>query len=491
MENRHTGFWFRLLAWPLAGCAAIILPLLLRGLELPYAWYTPYPFEKQVFEFFGFAAGSLIILLALAEAHMARARTLRDWAPIVLPILVAFHGLMLLSDYPFKTPDYQAYELAAQNLISERNPYHGGYFYPPLLAQGLAAAYRATGGVSRILGCAPATPGQTWENLFYFYQCLQFYLYLTSYALTLRFARSLGRRKRYALYLVTALFLVNTPLDRTLGFNQVNLWVYNAALLGILLLHTRPVAGGLAVALGAHLKLYPALLVLPWILTRRWRVVAAVILGTAGLLVIETHGLRDFTTWKQFTDYFGHYETGRALRDNSLHSVVFNTTLILKHQVPIVGNVLHPAVAPMVYLLDTLVVLIFGMRFVSRQRRYAGVPRNSDPDRMRMAGHAMDALAAMLLLSPMVWEHHFVLALPLCIWAIVTQGSRKPVTIGLATALIFLVPAFDLYPFSYSRLLGLCMLLRCTAPRHYEAEETLPDLPEETGKPPKERPVAP
>jgi hypothetical protein len=83
----------------------------------------------------------------------------------------------------------------------------------------------------------------------------------------------------------------------------------------------------------------------------------------------------------------------------------------------------------------------------------------------RFSGHVVDSVALMLLLSPMVWEHHYVLALPLAVWAVATQGSSRPWPIGLALVLMFAVPTFDVFPLSYHRIAGLLMLVALSSPR--------------------------
>jgi hypothetical protein len=66
----------------------------------------------------------------------------------------------------------------------------------------------------------------------------------------------------------------------------------------------------------------------------------------------------------------------------------------------------------------------------------------------------------MLLASPLVWEHHPVfVALP---FLLVLKRLARPVewvTCGLAYVLVFLIPTFDFFPWSYGRLLGTLLLL--------------------------------
>jgi hypothetical protein len=67
---------------------------------------------------------------------------------------------------------------------------------------------------------------------------------------------------------------------------------------------------------------------------------------------------------------------------------------------------------------------------------------------------------AMLVISPTIWEHHYVLLI-LSALVILTQ-LRSAIEIWLfllSYTFIFLLPVVELYPFSYLPLLGLSMLI--------------------------------
>ncbi len=86
----------------------------------------------------------------------------------------------------------------------------------------------------------------------------------------------------------------------------------------------------------------------------------------------------------------------------------------------------------------------------------------------------MDALVAIgLLISPSVWEHHYVLAIPIAIWAVATQGYDRPWQVSIGTFLIFCLPTFDVFPFSFHRITGLLMLLDATSPQRLPIEAWL------------------
>ena len=68
-------------------------------------------------------------------------------------------------------------------------------------------------------------------------------------------------------------------------------------------------------------------------------------------------------------------------------------------------------------------------------------------------------LILMVMVSPLVWEHHPVLlALSYVAVATVLKPADWPL-FGLAYFLEFLMPTFDFYPWSYGRLISPLILL--------------------------------
>jgi hypothetical protein len=266
--------------------------------------------------------------------------------------------------------------------------------------------------------------------------------------------------------------LFNNPLLATLKHNQVNLWVLNSILLALLWAPRAPILSGLAVALGGHIKLYPLILLLPWTLTRHWRALVATGVGMIGLVLIQTNGGRDWQLWQAFLAFADSFPQGSFFRDNSLHSLVYNT---LGHLQWLAGdasyNVNEQLVGRIVLVLTGLCGLAYLWRFVQRERRAASNPVGQlgrSPAEQRTLtnlGHSMDAIALGLLISPVVWEHHYLLALPLVIWALASQSKVERLwLVALSAFLIFVLPTFDIFPLSYHRLAGLLLLISTLPP---------------------------
>jgi hypothetical protein len=92
--------------------------------------------------------------------------------------------------------------------------------------------------------------------------------------------------------------------------------------------------------------------------------------------------------------------------------------------------------------------------------------------------HMADAGACMLLISPMAWEHHYVLAMPLAILAISAYRNTFHPMLWFGILLIFVFPVTDIFVLSLNRILGLLMLLYLTRPGILHAP-TRPELSSE------------
>jgi hypothetical protein len=454
--------------------AAIILPLIIWSLRLPiiestYDGSAPQTLTTQPFEVFGFLITVLLGVTTWLRITALPRKKLEALIPVVLPLLV-FLSLLYTQNEAFhaKSSDYLCYENAATSILAGSNPYQGTpscYLYPPLLAQMLAFLHQVS--IANPL-FKLANEIDAWTAVDYFYQCGQFLQVILTYYLTLLLARNLGIKALPASLLVAALLLFNFSLIRTLTFSQINLWVLNCFLLSILLLQQYPFLAGLAVALGAHLKLYPLVLLLPWVVSRRWRAVLGVVSGLVAITIVQTGWMQDWTLWQQFLIYFGNVEKPTNYRNNGLWSLTFNLVKIPTRLLN--ENVVLNAVPIIVMGLSCLILAWFILRLVKREQIYSKLVKTSHPEReawnniFRFYGHASDAIALSLLISPSVWEHHYVIALPVALWAIATRRFDAPRLVGIGIFLIFCVPTFEIFPLSFHKLAGLLILVSVTSP---------------------------
>jgi hypothetical protein len=431
--------------------AAILAALALAALPLPFV--RSFGGElQQPFELFAFTGSLALVAMAFVEL---RARGLRDaaaWLPVAAGLGVGFHVLGLVVELAKKRFDWLCYEEAARSLAAVGHPYANAefrYHYPPALAEALAAAHAALmGGLG--LGAVVA-----FDRVFFVHQALQVPLALVAYALVARLARDVGIGSSPAALLSAALLLVNEPLLRGLAWSQVNLWVLDCVLLAIVLRGRAPSWAGVAAAAGGHLKLYPLALLGPWLWTRQWRACLGAALGGAALLALQLVAF-GAGPWRAYLEFLPEFRRGFFFRDNGLHAVVYNLwNAVAKLGGPAAseGRVLAA------YLLAALAVAaLLALRVLRRERSVAG-------EALRHHGHAADAVALGLIAAPMVWEHHYVLALPIVAWAAGACAPERRLLLGAAVFAMLALPTFDVFPWSWHRLAGLVALLALTPAR--------------------------
>jgi hypothetical protein len=209
-------------------------------------------------------------------------------------------------------------------------------------------------------------------------------------------------------------------------------------------------------------KLYPLVLLLPLALGRCWRAIAWCAVGAVLIVLAQTDLGRDWTPWAQFAEFYSRVYPGEiAFRNSSFHSVAFNTLRFLFGR-PTGGLLALVQYASGAFSLAMIAWLL--SRALARER--AGGAATD-----RLLANAADALAFSLLISPSVWEHHFVFALPLVILAFATRWRERPVAVAVCAFLILGMPTFDLFPLSYHRGAGLLWLLTVTRPERLSRAE--------------------
>jgi hypothetical protein len=190
---------------------------------------------------------------------------------------------------------------------------------------------------------------------------------------------------------------------------------------------------------------------------RCWRAAIATGLACVAIVLVQTGFGQDWTPWLQFADFYGRIYPGEiAYRNNSFHSLAFNTVRLVLGEAPAEHRDTIRLLATLVSLaMLGWLLLRIGLRFW-RDRR---------PSLEQLLEGGADALAFSLLISQSVWEHHYVLAIPLAISAVALRGRERPIAVIAAIFLALGMPTFDLFPLSYHRAVGLIALLLLTAPR--------------------------
>ncbi|MEN6356649.1 MAG: glycosyltransferase family 87 protein [Armatimonadota bacterium] len=454
----------------LAACMVLLPPLMVSsGLpSIGSSWET----SSRVFEMFGFCSMAALAVVAYVEFQRRRSAGLIGIVSVVLFVLVFGHIAMLVSEYTYKSCDYDCYTNAADAILHGRDPYFGtGYLYPPVLAESIAGAYRVLVGSAHTFG-VKTTDAQVWSYIFYLWQCAQFFLAIAAYLLSMRFVKALGGRGVLPMLLVAAVFVFNIPLIRALRWNQANLLMLVAILYVLAMGGKRPWFAGVMLALGACIKLYPVAILAPAAVTRRWRTLAAFAVALLAIIALDGSLGGRFDVWRWYYEFSQGFPNGFPLasvyRDNSLYGIITKSAWFFS-----VGPSFHNAyaVAMVLWRILAIVAIIYvAVRAVKREKSFAACVKSADAcetapaETIRFTGHCMDILALALVLSPLVWEHHYVLAVPIVLWSIMCRHRRKPWLVGIGSLLILLPPSFDVWLFSYHRIVGLAMLIASSSP---------------------------
>jgi len=451
---------------------AIVAPLILLALDVPIIDLEGQ--QAVAFHWFGFTATCAVLLIAVIELRKHKGRGAKAWLPIVLWVLVSLHFLSIMTYYPKKSGDYHIYERSARRVVEGKSPYDLDiYQYPPLKVQVMAGLYTAIGRLAGLAGI-DTDALNPWNAIFYLYQCLQLLLVFSAYWLCYLFARMIGIGQIASAVIVATVLIFSNPLRQLLAWNQVNLWLLDTVLIACLLVQSRPFIGGLAIALGGLIKFYPLILLVPWTLVRQWRVLIGAVVGIVGILLWQTSGGQNWDLWREFWRNFMSYPTYRLSFANvSIHNLVYYTLEPVRLLTKPTPGGYESIVAIVVGLITVALIIWFGLRFVQREKTHRNLCEDREigsdglsPSTLRLIGHAMDALALLLLISPCVWTHHYVMATPIVLWTIATRGPTRPWHVGIAVFLTLALQPFTILFVSYHRVVGLVMLVVLTSPRN-------------------------
>ena len=436
---------------------AIVLPVIFVSLGLPIMPRITTTAE-QLFNVFSFCIWCVLFIAAYREIKAHPGISLEMGFLILLPLFVSFFFLILIIEYGAKSWDYEQYENAFRAIVQGENPYNSErYLYPPFFAQMMANVYSVG---SMFLH---PTRINLWLFVFYIHQCAQFFLSNIAYQLSSRFAARIGYSDLQNKLIVTGLFLFNFPLVRTLHLNQINLYVLNAILIALLALNRFPFLSGAAVAIGGLIKLYPLSMGVPLLLMKKWKVLLGAFVSGILIILLQTNFGRDLSLWKEFVLFFLSFPSER---ESSLW--IRNTTPLSMAINLVRFTGLPESIIPPVVIISTLVVLTWiVLRFYQREKIYQSLPSRPAAEMYRNFGNLTDFSSLALLVTPSAWDHHFVIVLPLALWAIALRAKDKPGWLGIAIACIFILPPVDIFPFSYLRMFGVVALLYLTSPNNF------------------------
>ncbi|MBL8025485.1 MAG: DUF2029 domain-containing protein [Fibrobacteres bacterium] len=429
----------------LAVAATLLLPPLLWKWQKSIFWST-YGEGYQIFELFGFIGAAALFALAYYRYRTHKVNNAGYPIHEIFFLLLSFAFLIIFSELSHKSWDYRFIENAARALQAGKDPWAGTlHTYPPLTTRTMV----------KIHSILPVSFETGWTLVFFIFQVCEYWLIVAGAFLTYRFTKLIVNNPALAMTITALFFLFNNPLFRTIRFNQVNIWLYVIFLGTFLYLEKRPILSGISLALGMHIKIYPIIFLFPWFIQRRFIAVAAGIIGIAFWLLLQTSFFTDWFQWKCYLNFWGNFPHGWYFRDNSFHSLMLNTMKEVGRRIIDIGPERVFFLSKIsAYVLSFTSLIYFAVRILKREYAFLkfGLPEFS-----RKAGHFCDTLLLMMFISPLVWEHHLIFAIPVAIWAMFTV-KKHSVLVLIAALIIFLPPTFDIYPFSYHRLLGLLIL---------------------------------
>jgi hypothetical protein len=444
----------------IAVLAVVCLPLLFWRLSL-VAYPDSYRQMPQVFRTFGVCVSAALALAVYIEYRGGRTLAGDRAVPYMLGVLVAGFFLRVIVTDMARSFDYQCYEGAARALLHGQNPYPGAYIYPPLLAQAMAFCYKSCAWLAGRTGLTlPETT--LWNGVFYLYEAGQYLLILLAYLLCYRLCRITGLNRKYSSALVAALLVFNGPLLRTLQEKQVNLLIMDAVLLAMLAVWSFPRVSGWAVAFGTLIKLYPAALMAPCFLSRRFKAIEGFAAGLAGLLLVGAFLDGKGTVWLEYVSMMRAFPEQPNPGNISLNGMAASLLSIAGKQGNMHGGIVSVVLLGIAAAVKAALVVWIAFRFVHRHRLDQ---REGTADNVAVFyDNAMDILALGLLVSPVLWDHHFVILIPFSIWAVATRARLHPWAIGISVFLMLGQSSLDMFPLHFQRVVGLVLLLWCTQP---------------------------
>jgi hypothetical protein len=383
-------------------------------------------------------------LLTMGFRRLAR-NELGAYQTVTLVAGLVLVGVAREIDVP--TWDYACYADAGRALASGADPYAWArgaptlegtrYLYSPLLANLFALLERIP---DRHLGDAPAY--LVWTAVVYWAACA--FVPLLLRVLNAIYGVPLAASAGAALLLGT----VSTPVLRTMQYSQPNTLIADCLLGWLLVARTREARGAGLLALAAVLKTSPVVFFALPLVERRWRALAAGVAWCAGIVALSMASIGT-GPWVAFVKATPYIRTFGQHRDNSIAS-------FLDACGHLAGVRAETAAHVGGLLLGAALLVAIAWR---TKAHWPWTPRMPPPagttERQFPA-----LLVAMCLLSPLLWEHHWVwAALPVALIVSAAVGEGRGLAASVGACLVFFVPTFDAFPFSYHRLAGLLLVI--------------------------------
>ncbi len=269
----------------------------------------------------------------------------------------------------------------------------------------------------------------------------------TFYFLLVKILERYNFSHRFAVITTILFLLVNAPLQRTLGFVQVNLMALDLVFLSILTYPKNTLLSALTLALAVHLKTSPAVLVLAFLLEFNWRWMFwfAVSFLVIAAIPVLTDGI------SPYHDYLTNIRILTEIPDTNFHDTSFDS--FLRFLNPFFGI----QIAQTRLMALSAKVLLLGAALFTMAKN---IQAQSFSKENWMLNAIPPLFIVMTLASPIVWDHHGMfttLAFLLMLKRI--DSPNAWLWFIFAYILEFVLPSFDFFPWSYGRLIAPMIVL--------------------------------
>jgi len=330
--------------------------------------------------------------------------------------------------------DFLCIQNAAVNILAGKLPYgeETGYvLYPPLYAEATAGLYNFLVSIAQELRWS-TQPKAIFNIIFYLFQNFQSLAVVGLLYLTNRFAIDICKMQKSAgALLACALVAFSYPVYGTLQWNQVNIFLTCFVLFVLVYPHRMDALRGLALALGIHLKAYPALLLPPLLLARQWKVCAwsaawcAVLYAVTLLDFGSTIWTTYFATAKSFIAHITSSPPSYMVNGSNLYSTVY----VFAHFFENFGlrRISPETVFSVASVMRLVLGAWFAWRMLSRHLFNKETGQSVPVSRhINFYDDCSDLLSFGLLAGPTTLNHHYVLAIPIMLWTLARNNLRSP-----------------------------------------------------------------
>jgi len=268
------------------------------------------------------------------------------------------------------------------------------------------------------------------------------------YVLLVRVLERYQFSNRLAVIVVVLFILINAPIQRTLGFVQVNLLVMDLIFLSILAYPKNTILSALTLVLAIHLKTSPAVLVLAILLDLNWRWLAWFVLSflVIAAIPVAINGI------SPYYDYLNNIAVLTQIPDTNFHDTSFDS--FLRFLNPFLGiNILWTRI--MIYTGKAVLLFATITVMLKNSRNQSFVIGEN-----KMLNALPPLFVLMTLASPIVWDHHGIfVTLSFLLMLKRMEAPAMWVWFGFAYFLEFVLPSFDFFPWSYGRLIAPMIVL--------------------------------